>query len=67
MNLKDIISARPWSDAIKVSSSRRQKSQVYTVDNPIIWSQMIQMLASGKIQTVGEIQPAAGSTGEWTL
>jgi len=38
-----------WSDAIEVSSSRRQKSQVYTVNNPFIWRQMIQMVASGKI------------------
>lgn len=49
LNLKDILSVSCWSDAIEVSSSRRQKSQVYTVNNPFIWQQMIQMLASGKI------------------
>lgn len=49
LNLKDIISASAWSDAIEVSSSRRQKSQVYTVRNPIIWAQMIKMLAGGQI------------------
>lgn len=49
LNLKDIISASAWTDAIEVSSSRRQKSQVYTIRNPIIWAQMIKMLAGGQI------------------
>jgi len=49
LNLADIISASSWSDAIEISSSRRQRSQIYTVSNPIIWQQVIQMLASGQI------------------
>ncbi|HWO41135.1 MAG TPA: hypothetical protein VNO43_04965 [Candidatus Eisenbacteria bacterium] len=49
-NLKDVISASPWSDAVEVSSSKRQKSQIYAVGNPIIWAQVIQMFASGKIE-----------------
>lgn len=48
VNMKDVISANPWADAIEVSSSRRQKSQIYTVRNPLIWSQMIKIIASGK-------------------
>jgi Bacterial protein of unknown function (DUF853) len=50
VNLQDIISAKAWSDAIEISSSRRQKSQIYTVKNPILWAEMIQMLASGKLE-----------------
>jgi Bacterial protein of unknown function (DUF853) len=50
INLPDVISANAWSDAIEISSSRRQKSQIYTVQNPIIWAQMIQMLASGTVE-----------------
>jgi hypothetical protein len=50
VNLRDVISANAWSDAIEISSSRRQKSQIYTVQNPIIWAQMIQMLASSKVE-----------------
>ena len=50
VNLRDVISANAWSDAIEISSSRRQKSQIYRVQNPIIWAQMIQMLASGKLE-----------------
>jgi hypothetical protein len=34
VNLPDVISANAWSDAIEISSSRRQKSQIYTVQNP---------------------------------
>jgi hypothetical protein len=49
VNLPDLISANAWSDAIEISSSRRQKSQIYTVQNPIILAQMIQMLASGDV------------------
>ena len=49
LNLKDVVSATPWTDAIEVGSSRKQKSQIYTVENPLIWAPMIQMLASGKL------------------
>jgi hypothetical protein len=49
VKLPDVISANAWSDAIEISSSRRQKSQIYRVHNPIIWAQMIQMLASGDV------------------
>lgn len=48
VNVKDVISATPWSDAIEVSSSRRQKSQIYTVGNPLIWAPMIRLIAQGK-------------------
>ena len=50
VNLRDVISANTSSDAIEISSNRRQKSQIYKVQNPIIWAQMIQMLASGKVE-----------------
>jgi len=49
LNLKDVVSATPWTDAIEVGSSRKQKSQIYTVENPLIWAPMIKMLASGKL------------------
>ena len=49
LNLKDVVSATPWTDAIEVGSSRKQKSQIYTVENPLIWVPMIQALASGKL------------------
>jgi len=50
VHLRDLISANAWSDAIEISSGRRQKSQIYTVQNPILWAEMVQMLANGKIQ-----------------
>jgi hypothetical protein len=55
-NLADIVSASPWSDAVAVSTSRRQKSEVYRVANPIIWAEMIKNLASGNITV--EVPPA---------
>ena len=51
LKAKDVVSAETWSDAVEVSSSRRQKSQVYTVGNPVIWSRMITAVASGAIRT----------------
>jgi hypothetical protein len=51
LKAKDVVSAEPWSDAVEVSSSRRQKSQVYAVGNPLIWSRMITAVASGEIRT----------------
>jgi hypothetical protein len=50
LKIKDVLSATAWSDAIEVSSSRRQKSQVYSVANPLIWSRMIKAAASGEIR-----------------
>jgi hypothetical protein len=47
--LNDIIWASPLEDAIEVSFSRNQKSQIYIVRNPLIWTKTIQMFASGKI------------------
>ena len=40
-NIADVLSASAWPDAIEVSSSKRQKSQVYAVGNPMIWATMI--------------------------
>lgn len=53
--LTDIVSASAWQDAIEISSSRRQKSQVYSVSNPMIWASMIQNLASGTIKLSNEV------------
>jgi hypothetical protein len=50
VKLTDILSIECWADAIEVGTSRRQKSQVYTVANPYIWKRMIEMLAGGQIQ-----------------
>ena len=49
INLNDVIWVSPLEDAIEVSFSRNQKSQIYIVRNPLIWAKTIQMFASGKI------------------
>lgn len=54
VNLWDVISANPWTDAIEVSSSRKQKSQICSVRNPLIWSRVIEMFATGKLAITGE-------------
>ncbi|MGH7826681.1 MAG: hypothetical protein ACREQ7_16100 [Candidatus Binatia bacterium] len=65
LNLSEVLSANPWSDAVEISSSRRQKSQIYAVRNPIIWAQMIQLLASGKIEMSAEqSEPVVARTEE---
>lgn len=58
--LRDILSASAWSDSVEISSSRKQKNQIYRVRNPLIWSQIIQMLAAGQIQVTGEVSLTAG-------
>jgi hypothetical protein len=55
-NLADVLSASTWQDAIEISSSRRQKSQVYSVSNPTIWASMIQNLANGNISVRQQIK-----------
>jgi hypothetical protein len=46
VTLADIISVQCWADAIEVHTSRRPKSQVYTVANPFIWKGLIDVLAT---------------------
>lgn len=60
LNLKDVISATPWLDAIEVGCSRRQKSQVYKVKNPLIWAPLIKMLGGG------DFPVSASNTGSGT-
>lgn len=49
LRISDIVSVRPWTDAIEISSQRRQKSQVYSVNNPFIWCMLINMIAKGQL------------------
>jgi hypothetical protein len=49
LRLPDILSVQRWSDAIEVSTQRRAKSQVFRVENPMIWATMVEQTASGKI------------------
>lgn len=51
LKLSDIVSVEILSDAIEVSSSRRQKSQVFSVANPVLWFVIIRGLAQGKVPT----------------
>lgn len=47
VQLSQVLSVSPWSDAIEVSTQRRAKSQVYRVENPLIWMAAIQTVAAG--------------------
>ncbi len=49
---KEILSVQPSEDAIEVSTSRRQKSQVYTVSNPLIWATLIKTVAGGNVEAL---------------
>jgi hypothetical protein len=46
--MSQVLSVRPWADAIEVSSERRSKSQIYRVANPIIWCSAVKAAAEGK-------------------
>jgi hypothetical protein len=48
VQLSQVLSASPWSDAIEISTARRAKSQVYTVANPLIWAAGVKALAAGE-------------------
>jgi len=56
INLADVLSASAWQDAVEISSSRRQKSQVYSVANPMIWAAMIQNLANGNLRITERVK-----------
>ena len=48
VNLSHVLSVSLWADAIEISTERRAKSQVYRVENPLIWKASIEALATGK-------------------
>jgi hypothetical protein len=50
VQLSQVLSVRPWVDAIEVSTQRRAKSQVYRVQNPLIWMATIEAIAAGKFR-----------------
>jgi hypothetical protein len=50
VQLSQVLSVRPWADAIEVSTQRRAKSQVYRVRNPLIWMAAIEAVASGNFR-----------------
>jgi hypothetical protein len=52
LKANEIVSVQSSVDAIEVSSSRRQKSQVYTVGNPRIWATLLQSVVSGQGDTL---------------
>lgn len=45
IHLKDLIIVKARSDAVEVSA--KEKSQIYSGRNPLIWSETTQTLASG--------------------
>jgi hypothetical protein len=48
LQLSQVLSVSPWSDAIEISTARRAKSQIYTVANPLIWAAGVKALAAGE-------------------
>jgi hypothetical protein len=48
VQLSQVLSVSPWSDAIEISTARRAKSQIYTVANPLIWTAGVKALAAGE-------------------
>lgn len=65
VKLTDVLSVQPWVDAIEVSTSRRQKNQFYSVQNPILWAEMIRRVAAGELpgpRSAGDAFSAPGRT-----
>ncbi len=48
--LKQIVSLKGFSDAIEIASGKNSKSQVYVVNNPILWEGAIKLIISGGFQ-----------------
>lgn len=53
VRLSELLSVSPWVDAIEVSSNHA-KSQVFSVANSCIWANIIEAVATGKLQVVSE-------------
>lgn len=45
IELKHLLSARALADAVEISSSKLQKSQLYAVANPFLWAGLITLVA----------------------
>jgi hypothetical protein len=48
--LNKIVSLKGFSDAIEIASGKNSKSQVYVVNNPILWEGAIKLIISGGFQ-----------------
>ena len=46
---KQIVSLKAYADAIEIATSKRSKSQLYVVNNPLLWQQVIKLVISGDI------------------
>ena len=44
---KQIISLKAYADAIEIATSKRSKSQLYVVGNPLLWEGVIKLVISG--------------------
>jgi len=40
---------KTYADAIEIASSKKAKSQVYLVDNPMLWKDAISLVTSGGV------------------
>jgi len=54
IQLSDVLSVKPRTDAIEVSTAHRAKSLVFIVLNPVIWRLLIEHVASGKFSVVSK-------------
>jgi len=52
VELKNLVSLKWYADAIEIASSKRSKSQVYAVANPILWQAIIKSVISGGLTVV---------------
>jgi len=55
LELTAILSANPWSDAIEISPTGTRKSQIYKVQDPLAWVQIIQNIVAGNIEIVNRV------------
>ncbi len=49
MSVSQVLSMKTYSDAIEIASAKRAKSQVYLVDNPVLWKEAISLATSGGV------------------
>jgi len=53
VQLSQVMSVSPGSDAIEISTERRAKSQIYSVTNPLLWATVIKTIAARRSRGVG--------------
>jgi hypothetical protein len=49
MAIKDVVAVKAHGDAVEAVAAGQDRSWVFTVENPVLWSRLVKMAAEGQL------------------